>query len=200
MNHLFKALYDFVCETKEFPILVQTIICPKVKELVGQDQIYFAAVDLDPNISLGHIKQWRDTLTSPYAESQWITEIRYSEELNDCHRRYVCCKELMHVFDTPEERTNSPIKFETLLSELETQPLAKDASPMFFSENKTQWMALAVLCPMPVRDYFLPQWRSGEKSDYEVALELRIPEVLIKGLMSENYDRAVEILTTEETS
>jgi hypothetical protein len=101
----------------------------------------------------------------------------------------------MHVFDSADEKTNCPEKFIQLLNELES-PLPSDlSSPMFRSETRTMWMALAVLCPEPVRQYFKPKWDASEMSDYEIALKLKIPEGLIKSIMSDSFDAILATLT-----
>ncbi|HET7255610.1 MAG TPA: hypothetical protein VFJ46_17775 [Xanthobacteraceae bacterium] len=189
----FVSLYRYVAGLNEYPVRLEGIVDKKVQALTGQDEIWYVPVDLDPTISLGHIKQLRYQKL-PYQELTWVTEIRYHKELDLPLRRFVCCKELMHAFDTPEERTDSAKKFEQLLDEIET-PLPNElASPMFQSESRTKWMAALTLCPGPVRDRFLPLWEADELSDYEVALELQIPEPLIKTIMSDRYERVFDIL------
>ena len=156
--------------------------------------IEFYPVDLDENVSLGHIKYERDR-TSAYDDEFTVANIRFSKTLNRCMRRYVCCKEMMHVFDSPEERVDSADKFLRLMNELEAIPLKEDISPMFASELNAEWMAALVLCPQRLRDALRPAWVAGEKSDYDVALALKIPETIIKGIMGDYYDSARAILT-----
>ena len=189
----YKLLYEFSCELRQHPVLLEGVLDIKAAELSSQDELYYVPVELDPDISLGHIKQIRIP-TGVYAESQWVTEIRYFQELNMCWRRFVCCKELMHVFDSPRERADSALKFQQLLDEIEAPLPATESSEMYKSESKTKWMALGVLCPEPIRDYFKPKWESGEMSDYEVAVDLRIPEVFIGTLMSDRYETVLKIL------
>jgi hypothetical protein len=190
----FRSLYQHVATLRRCPVTVEGHLVPKVKELTGQDDVFFTPVELDTGILLGYMKQYR-VPTVPYGESRWTTDIRYHSGLNMCWRRYVCCKELMHTFDDDRERTNSPAKYAQLLSELESPPLPTDMSPMNLSENRTKWMALAVLCPMPVREHFRSSWQAERLSDYDVALELRIPELAIKTIMSDYFVRVVDQLT-----
>jgi hypothetical protein len=191
----FSQLYDFSSQLKIYPVKLEGVLDAKVIELTAQDDIYYVGMDLDPAISLGHIKQYR-ALSGVYAEARWVTEIRYSKELNPCWYRYVCCKELMHVFDTDDELTPSWEKLDQLLGEIES-PLPSDKqSAMFKSETRTMWMALAVLCPLPLRDYYQPMWTDGSMSDYEIALELRIPETLIQTIMADSYPTVIESLLT----
>jgi hypothetical protein len=192
----FKKLYNFAVELRQYPVILEEVLDAEAVRLSSQDELYYVPVDLDPDISLGHIKQYR-VPGGVYGEIKWITEIRYFADLNMCWQRFVSCKELMHVFDSPEERVDSGKKFSQLLDEIEA-PLPVDASsPMYRSESRTKWMALAVLCPVPIRDIFKPKWLAKELSDYEVALELRIPEGLIHTVMSDRYDAVLEYLLTQ---
>jgi hypothetical protein len=187
-------LYQYAAGLGEYPIRLEGLIDQKVKELTGQDELWYVPLDLDPEISLGHIKQYRVPNCVYDHDPTWVTEIRYWAGLELPDRRFVCCKELMHTFDTAAEKTDTAEKFEQLLDEIETPLPTEVASAMYLSENRTKWMAALVLCPGPVRDIFQPRWAAEELSDYEVALELQIPETLIAAIMSERYERVFERL------
>jgi len=190
----FVRLYRYAEGLGCYPVRLEGVVDQKAMELSSQDELWYVPVDLDPEISLGHIKQYRVPTCVYDHDPRWVTEIRYFEELDLDWQRFVCSKELMHVFDSALERTDTAARFEELLNEIET-PLPTDAaSPMYKSESTTKWMAVLVLCPKPVRDYFKARWESGELSDYEVALELQIPEPLIPPIMSERYDRVFDLL------
>lgn len=190
----FARLYEFAAGLGQLPIRVSDVV-PVVKELMSQDEVYFTAVELDPTISLGHIKQYRESTGVYSADPLWITDIRYEKALNICWKRFVCCKELMHVFDTQEERSNSAERFARLLKELEAPPLAEQASEMYFSENRTQWKALAILCPLPVREHYIAKRAAGEmQDDYDVALELRIPKLYVPTILGEDFPQIVKLL------
>lgn len=156
-------------------------------------EIKFHAVSLDPAISLGHMVFERDR-DSAYEEEFSIASIRIHRDLNRCWRRFVGCKEMMHIFDSLEERVDSRDKFLKLLDEFESKPLAQDMSPMFSSEGEAGWRALAVLCPMRLRNKYLQSWRDKTMTEYEIALALRVPEPVIKSLMSEYFEAALTTL------
>jgi hypothetical protein len=183
----FARLYEYACDLRQYPVVLEGVIDQKAMELGSQDELYYVAADLDPVISLGHIKQYRVPALVYDQDPKWVTEIRYCNDLNECWKRYVCCKELMHIFDNADERVNCPDRFIKLLDEIES-PLPSDlASPMYKTETRTMWMALAILCPEPVRAHFKPKWDSKELSDYDVALELKIPEGTIKAAMADSF-------------
>lgn len=191
----FSDLYQHVAALGHAPIRVTKDIVPKVIEITSQDRVYFTPVDLDREVSLGHIKQYRES-QGVYGEPLWISDIRYAADLNICWKRFVCCKELMHVFDSKAEQSDTSDKFRKLLSELESPPLLEQASEMYFSENRTKWKALAVLCPLPVRDSILKRREAGAlPADYDVALELRIPEVVVTTILGDDFVKVVEFLT-----
>ena len=193
----FRRLYDFSEGLRQRPIRVEEDLAPRVVHLTSQDRIDFVPVDLDPEISLGHIKQYKEHQGGWDQDPLWVSSIRWHQDLNMCWRRFVCCKELMHVFDNDAERTDTAVKFETLLNELEVPPPAEQASPMYVSEIRTKWMALVVLAPRPLRTWAIEQHVQG-MSDYDVALALRIPENLIPALIGARYEPILDGLIRED--
>jgi hypothetical protein len=191
----FGRLYKFANELRSYPIILEGVIDREASRLTSQDELYYVPVELDPEVSLGHIKQYRVPNGVYDGNPTWVTEIRYFRELNKCWQRYVCCKELMHVFDSQAERTDTAEKFQQLVDEIETPLPAGEASPMYDTETRTLWMAIAILCPASVRERFKPDWDAKKLSDYEIALELRVPEILIKTIMGPLYDRMIPFLT-----
>ena len=190
----FPRLYHYACGLARYPVLLEGLLDQKVKMLTSQDELWYIPVDLDPEISLGHVKQYRYPTAVYGADPVWVTEIRYHRDLDMPWRRFVCCKELMHAFDSDAERTNSPDKFGQLLNEIESPLPTELQSAMYLTENRTKWMAILALCPKPVREHFRAGWETGEITEYEIALELQLPEELIPIIMSSSYDRVVDIL------
>ena len=190
----FKRLYEYSEGLRQKPVRVEEDLATRVVHLTSQDRVDFIAVDLDPEISLGHIKQYKEHQGGWDQDPLWVTSIRWHKELNMCWRRFVCCKELMHVFDSDEERVDTGFKFETLLSELELPPPPEQASPMYISENRTKSMALFVLAPRPARAWAIEQLAAG-LSPYDIALALRIPEDLMPALVGGRYEPILDSLT-----
>ena len=191
----FSRLYEFAAQQTHAPVILEGVVDAEIIRLTAQDRILYTPVELDREVCYGLVKQYRLSNGVYDQDPEWITEVRYDRTLNMCWRRFVCCKELMHVFDSESERTDSSEKFSVLLDQLETEPLDDDKTPMYISENRTKWMALAILCPIPFRDYFRPRWESGEMSDYDVALELRIPEGYVQTIMKDYFPDVVGVLT-----
>jgi hypothetical protein len=160
---------------------------------VGEIALY--PCKLDTSISLGHIVYDQDR-TSPYNGTHDVAIICFSDELNRCWQRLVCTKELMHVFDGTQGRTNSRDRFITLLAELETAPRYEDASAMFKTERDALWKAILVLCPERLhRQYIKPGLTAEEIGD--VAQSLRVPVQAVRAIASPYYQTALENLTGE---
>ena len=72
---------------------------------------------------------------------------------------------------------------------------------MLLSEYNAEWMALLVLCPQRLRDGLAAEYEPPKVLDEAaiatIADTLKIPAVLIRSLMSDYYDRALERLTGE---
>lgn len=125
-----------------------------------------------------------------YDESGWLAAIYYNEDViedNDCWRRFVCCKELMHVFDTEDGLVNTSERYIDLAEEIANRPLG-GPSPALISEHRAQWMALLILCPKTQRDIILSCDETS--TDYEIALRHRIPEEFVPVLKSDDYENA----------
>lgn len=196
----FADLYDYAARFREPIIRVRRDLCPRIIMDHGDvGQVNFWPVEIDEDTILGYMIYDFDR-SSPYGDEFRIVDVRYGNALNRCWRRFVCCKELMHVFDSEEERTDTRHKFYTQMAQLESPPLNQDASAMLSAEIKTVWMALAVLCPLPLRNQYRAQWQRKEITDYDVALKFRIPEVVIHNVMSDYFEQAINRLISEARS
>lgn len=140
----------------------------------------------------GHFECHSDAETAYDTPDGWIALITYDAECNDCWGRMVWTKELMHVFDTDEGIVNRD-NYRGFIFDIEIEPPNDDFSEAYLSENDAKWMALICLCPSTQRDKYKAMIDSGKITPYEVALAFMIPQAYVSAVMSENYDRALEI-------
>lgn len=109
---------------------------------------------------------------------------------NMCTKRYVCCKELLHVFDYVSAQVSSDEAYAALKNEIEdyqaieTQPF--EMSDPMKSENRAQWKALILLCPKEEREIVM----KSNETDYAIALRYRIPKLLVETIKSDSYIQA----------
>lgn len=191
----FKDIYDFAREGKaasgKAPVSVSRLAAEITARHTEIGEIHFWPAKIDEHVILGYMTDDYDRDSSREEEFR-ILDIKYSNSLNFCWRRLVCCKELMHSFDHARERTNSRGKFERLLSELESPPMTDDFSPMLSSEFRAEWMALVCLCPKPSRDKVKARLEAGEISELEAATEFRVPELMMRAIVSPYYETALD--------
>lgn len=114
-----------------------------------------------------------------------------ARELNYCWERFVYTKELMHMFDDPQEYVNSKESLKSLLNNFEIQTLANSREP-FQSEIIAFWRALCCLCPEKNRQEFLILFDKGHIDTYGIALQLCIPEQYIPKLLDNKFLQTIE--------
>ena len=101
------------------------------------------------------------------------------------YRRYVKTKEIMHVFDTDQELTNTAEKFDKLVERF-ADPAAA-VPPQYYAESKAIWRALAVLCREEQRIYYKEQIAQNAMSVEVVSTALQIPTLMVRQLMRDNF-------------
>lgn len=151
------------------------------------EDINFHPVETKPGDPLGHYECYSDTDSHWDEPNSWVALITYDSELNWCKRRFVWCKELMHIFDTENGSVKTEAEYRGLLKEIELKPI--EPSEGYLSENTAKWLALLVLCPKKQRDEMKARAEAEGLTDYDVALHFRIPEVIVRSLFSDYYDR-----------
>jgi hypothetical protein len=114
-----------------------------------------------------------------------------ARELNYCWERFVYTKELMHLFDTEQERVNTDERLKGLLNSFEVQTIVNSQDP-FKSELIAFWRALCCLCPEENRQEFLSLYSKGHIDTYGIALQLRIPEQYVSRLFDSNFSEIIE--------
>jgi len=151
-------------------------------------------VNLDPTISIGYML-YEEERTSPYEPPFDVAVIRFHDALNRCWSRFVCCKELMHVFDGHNARTDTAAKFAILLAELESTPLLRDASDMFRAENDAIWMAMLVMCPERIRKVLIKSDNHSDEELMTIAQTIKLPVQVVRAISKPYYFAALETLT-----
>lgn len=106
--------------------------------------------------------------------------------LDKPQRRFVYTKELMHAFDEPEEKADTPEKFDLQVEKFGDP--SKDTSPMFRAEAKAFWRALGVLCPEKYRLEAKQLLLNNEVDEAIVASRLKIPVNYVRELMRDEFE------------
>lgn len=108
-----------------------------------------------------------------------------ARSLNKHWRRFVYTKELMHVFDEPDEKANTPEKFDAQAEKF-GDPSAQ-TSPQYRAESKAFWRAIAILCREEKRLEYKAAIDAEEMSLEVVSTALQIPSVYARHLFRDDF-------------
>jgi hypothetical protein len=162
-----------------------------VLEITGKTQLDVIINSPDPRKLRGYFLSSERTSDDRFPKLLGKNVVVLARGMNDCWNRFILTKEMMHLFDTPNEETSTPEQFKTLLQEFEPANPIKASSPQYASESKGFWMALACLCPEANRLEFIEQYEKSQINYYGIALKLRIPEQLVPVLFKEDYSQII---------
>lgn len=107
-------------------------------------------------------------------------------------RRFVYTKELMHVFDEPEEKTDTPEKFDKHLDHFGDP--SPESNAQYRAEAKAFWRALAVLCPEKYRLEQEVLFKANQTSLDVVAARLKIPSQYVGELFKDNFLKTLDLI------
>ena len=144
------------------------------------DHIWFVA---EPEFD-GLIGQFIQQRMQPavYASEETLVDVFYAENLDDKGRRIVCCKELLHIFDSEEQKTFLPEHVERLTAALVTHGTSDELIHQISSEYAAFFNALAVLVPLALFEKFQTEY-PGSTPEVLAALSDRFQIPIELGLL-----------------
>lgn len=185
----YKHLYDFAQTLR--PKISRRELRIKTLELTSIPNIRHVISSMDTSICRGMYLTPQNSL-SPVVSALGNHVIVTARDQNYCWERFVYVKELMHVFGSNDQATDSGDKFETLLNELSAP--TNEHSPQIQSEYESFWMALSVLCPERDRLAYDKMRRNNEIDDYTIACNLKIPQHYVQRLFEPRYEPIIHTL------
>jgi hypothetical protein len=119
----------------------------------------------------------------PLAENEAL--IVLARVLDRSWRRLVYTKELMHVFDTPEEKTDTAAKFDGQVERFaDPQAVVTD---QYRAEGKALFRAISLFCPERRRLEYQAAFNEQKTSIEVIAAALRIPPAYARLLFRPDY-------------
>lgn len=184
----YARLYEY-CQTLQ-PKISRTLILNKTLEITAIEQVKSIKTGVDTGVFRGMFLSATNT-NHRIVEQLGCNVIVLARGQTYCWERFVYTKELMHLFDTPDQLADTHLKLDTILGEFE-MPSASD--PVAESEYLGFWMALACLCPEKNRLEFEDAVSKNHTDYYSIALQLRIPEQYVPFLFQERYRHIIDDL------
>jgi len=175
--------------TEKFPVRVNDIRAFFIDNGV-QEEINLLEVDMDKDVCAA-IFERRTDVAPPYSTSPRVANILISNQLNECWRRLIACKELIHLTDTDGHRAKTRQQIKTLIDDVLGLPNNQRDPQDMCKEAQADWMAfnsaLFLLAPVIAIDKMRDSYYAGKIDQMDIALFFKIPEVFVPLIMSEEY-------------
>ena|SRR6056297_1205564 len=189
-------LIEKFADRVELPIDVQEV-ADAITDLGFQDEVRFYDVKADSSKIRGVFDQFTYR-PGVYAEPVLVTLIPYNSNDPVEWQRVVCCKEMMHIFDSDLERTDTPDEIPDFLDKL-LGPLSTDdfglADFMAARDKVAMYQCLPFLMPKAALEVARSAVDSGQKSASEVAEWAKLPERLVRFMLLKEWDTINGALT-----
>jgi hypothetical protein len=190
----YRDLYAFAQDLE--PVVSRNAIRDKIIELTGATGFrFFHDPGLDPEELCGYYVSPGNPDHQFARQAGGKHVIAFAKGLNSCWERFVVVKEMMHLFDSPLEKTNTADDLDSIFVGMLDPDFDGRLSPQCLSEFKCFWMALGVLCPERIRAELQQKRDAGTMTELEVAQYLKIPEAHVGRLLHPNFKGLMARLT-----
>ena len=189
----FAALYEH-CQALRTPVDANAIadFAAKVAKLPRRPQLFRSGTMKSGALRGTYVRPGQ---TEHYLAKhcQGLPIVVIARDLNPCWSRFVYVKEVMHLFDESLATVSTGEEFESLLVSM-TSPSPGERPAAVNSEILAYWMALGCFCPEELRQELQRKREADEKTDLQIATQLRIPEHTISRLFRPNYKAIMAML------
>ncbi|MGO4449136.1 hypothetical protein AB4Y96_09430 [Phyllobacterium sp. TAF24] len=190
-----KKLIDTFAGRIELPIEV-TEASDVLVNFGIQDEIILSPADTDPGKVRGIFYQFTKH-PAVYAAPHLVTLIVYSQNVDLGWQRLICCKELIHLCDGKDERTDKVEEVSSLVEKL-LGPLSTEdyglADLMAAVDKLAIYQALAILFPLAARDVAILAMDAGERTIDEIVEWVQLPPKLVELVLSEEWPGLMEAI------
>ncbi len=186
---MLKAIIKHFESRTDLPIEVEEI-AKAITDGGCQDEIHFVPVPADPSRIHGAIGRFRYR-PGVYAEPVWVAHIPYNANDSTEMQRVTCCKELVHLFDTDLEKTDTEAEVPALIERL-VGPFSSDslglADLMAGKDKLALYMCLPLLLPKAALQHLRKEVRAGKMTAVEAAKLACMPVELVTMMLADNWD------------
>lgn len=155
-----------------------------------QDDIHFVPVDADTSIIRGAFVRFHYR-PGVYAEPAFVAHISFNANESPEWQRVICCKEMIHLFDSELERTDTPDEVPEFLDKL-LGPLSNDSygvtDIMASKDRLALYQCLPLLLPKAALEIARSAVSNGEKTTEEIAEWAGMPLDLVTLMLDQQWD------------
>ena len=166
-------------------------VAQQIKNAGIRDIVSFVSVKLETRVLKGALHSYviRNGL---YGEAVLHSDVYYSDSLTRDWKRFVCCKELLHILDSSVSQAAKPEDVEGLISGLcrisdrQESPLTM-ASLRAWDDHLMTYYAIAILFPNTVRDLLMPPFTAKLIDIEQISERLDLPAMAVSLVMSDDW-------------
>lgn len=193
---MLKKLIKQFEECTALPIEVEEI-ANAIIELGVQDEIHFVDVDAETAEIHGAFARFRYR-KGVYADEIWVTHIPYNKNDTLEQQRVVCCKEMMHIFDSELEMTDTESEVPDFLDKLLGPHSTDDFGLADFMAAKDKfalYQCLPLLLPKAALKIAREAVEKNQKTPAEIAVWARLPINIVNLMLNKEWDTLNGMLT-----
>lgn len=132
----------------------------------------------------------------PYAEPNLVSNIYFNDNLPSPMIKFVCCKEMLHLFDSDIDRTATREEVDSLVADLTSKATFRELLAKVGTELVNEYLALVVLVPLHLFAPLEEEFRNGKIDEAKIASEFEIPESAVRDLFDEKFRLIAERILT----
>lgn len=190
-------LIGFFSTFTKLPIYAEDVR-DQIIELGIQDEINFVPLDVPAEQLLGMFVRSRSR-RPPYSEHRNQSTVFYNANVAPDLQNFICCKELMHVFDAQIYKgVGDSVALNRLVEFLfEGPPAASDEAPEISGAQDliATFIAAAVMFPQELREDFAVARNSGKLNNEMIATELGLPATFVQKILDSEWDSFIAFIS-----
>jgi len=175
-----KNLLSYFSAKTDLPISPNEV-ASKIVSYGISDGVKFVGVSLDEKVVKG---------AGVYAEPVVCTEVYYVINDTTKWQRLVCCKELLHLFDTEGAKSASSAHISDLISNMCLGSVSQGADDNIiqtFTDHAMVFYAMAILLPLRARELMMSDYKSGKLTVDTISDWADIPIEAVQIVMSDAW-------------
>jgi hypothetical protein len=181
-----KKLIAYFSEKVELPIPISSVV-EQIRLYSILDDISFVGVSLDERKIKGAFFEYSRS-PAVYAYPEFFAEVYYIETQPIEWRRFVVCKELLHLLDKKPAKSGNETEISELITSLcEGDTLNPEDEFQTWTDHLMVFYAMAILLPYNARELLLPGLSAGHLTVGDIAAMAQVPEIVVNFVMSDKW-------------
>lgn len=188
-----KKLESVFATRREVPIEIPEV-CDEIVRLGIRDKIIICREPMNPAQCKGLYYRWEEH-KAVYGDPEQVSLIVYTSEVDVSWQRVICCKELIHILDSPAELVRTDDEVDALLEKL-VGPLSNDnfgfADFVASKDRLALYQSLPILFPAAARVDALNLIAQNRATVHSLASQLSLPEGFVRLVLSPDWPKIAD--------